>query len=103
MNSALVHCGYTHSDGYRERIRETHDARPRRSGPRRQKHVTVRHSQSTVEEHDEREKKIARHGHGAQESTHNQPSSSSSSGAIRADSNVQGRQESNDSVCTSKT
>ena len=52
-----------------------------------------------VEEHDERGKKIARHSHGAQETTHNQPSSSSSSsGAIRADSNVQHRQESNDSV-----
>ena len=52
-----------------------------------------------MEEHDEREKKIARHSHDAQETTHNQPSSSSSSsGATRADSNVQHRQEGNDSV-----
>ena len=53
-----------------------------------------------VEEHDETGKKIARRSTDAQETTSNQPlsSSSSNSGANRADSKVQHRQESNDGV-----
>ena len=55
--------------------------------------VETRHDEAFarhVEEHDERGKKIARHSTDAQEMTRNQPSSSSSSsGANRADSNVQ--------------
>ena len=46
-----------------------------------------------VEEPDEREKKIARRSTDAQETTSDQPSSSSSSGANRVDSNVQHRQQ----------
>ena len=94
----------THSGGYRERMARLTTQDP--VGADREDRTETRHDEAFaehVEEHDEREKKIARHSHDAQGTTHNQPSSSSSSGAIRADSNVQGRQENKDSVCTSNT
>ena len=49
-----------------------------------------------VEDHDEREKKTAKHSHDAQETTHDQPSSSSSLSSSGA--NREHRQQSNDRV-----
>ena len=91
----------THSDACRERMERLMMQDP--VGADRAARTETRRNEAFarhVEEHGEREKEIARRSTGAQETTSNQPfsSSSSSSRSNGADSNVQHRQESNDAV-----
>ena len=94
-----------HSDACRKRMERRMMQDP--VGADRVVRTKTRHDEAfarRVEEHDVREKKIARRSTDAQEMTSNRSlssSSSSSSGANRADTNVQHKQEKM-MMCTSK-